>query len=307
MNLIHNNYLRSSGNGTSWSVEIDPPSRLVKSYFDETIVAAEMIWAQKQGTMYLCYSGGLDSEYALSVFRHLGMPVIPAIMRTQYNNHETQYAFKYCQNHNIEPLVIDLDYDDFVKSGQLLEIATAIKCSTWQVPSNMWLCSQLDGTVITGDSPPHLKKKDDVWFVDEEEYVYSQLTYFKNFGIHGTPFILNHTAEQMLSFLLDPTTQLLGNDQILGKLGNNSTKVHVYNNNDFFQLEQRVKQHGYEKVEKNLIFEHPDIQTVISTKEQWGGTSNHQFHKIVSDLLLGRTSTVSNKEEQHVQRSLEDF
>lgn len=291
MELIHNNYLRGSGRGPTWNVEIDPPSRPVKSYFEETIAAAEMIWGQKQGKLYLCYSGGLDSEYALSVLRYLGMQVTPVIMCTAYNNHETRYAFDYCRSHKIKPLVIDLDYDNFVKSGQLLEIATEMNCAAWQIPSNMWLCSQLDGTVITGDCPPHLKKKDNEWYVDEEEYSHSQLTYFKKYGVFGTPFFLNHTAEQMLSFLIDPTIELLGNDRIPGKQGSHSSKVHVYNNNGGnFKLEPRVKQHGYEYVEKAEIYNHPDIQTVNSWKEKMYGSADYQYNYLVETLTNGYTA-----------------
>ena len=289
MDLIHNNYLKASGNGDTWTVEINPPSRLTKSYFDETIVAAEIVWEQKQGPVYLCYSGGLDSEFALGVFRHLGMPVVPVIMRTQYNDYDMKYASKYCENNNLEPLIVDLNFDKFVQSGKLLDIATDMECATWQVSANMWLCSQLDGTVITGDSPPYLKRVNDVWYLVEEEYAYSQLKYFKKHGVYGTPFFLNHTAEQMLSFLLDPTMQSLAGDQILGKMGSHSSKVHVYNNHAF-QLEPRTKKHGYEQVEKSSIFDHPDIHAVIHKKDKWLGDSYHQYHDTVSNLLAGRTS-----------------
>jgi hypothetical protein len=292
MELIHNNYLRGSGHGATWNVEIDPPSRPVKSYFEETIIAAEMIWAQRQGPLYICYSGGLDSEYVLSVFRHLGMQVTPVIMRTAYNGHETQYAFDYCKDHKIKPLVIDLDYDNFVKSGKLLEIATSMECAAYQIPCNMWLTSQLDGTVITGNDPPHMKKKEDgLWYLDEEEIIHSQFNYFKKHGVYGTPFFLSYTPELMLSFLMDPTMQLLANNGIQGKLGTNSTKVYVFNNNDgAFKLSNRIKQHGYEQVEKSEIYNHQDIQIVNTWKEKWYGSSDHQYHKVVNTLQNGYTA-----------------
>jgi hypothetical protein len=292
MELVHNNYLRGSGHGDTWNVEIDPPGRPVKSYFEETVIAAEMIWENRQGPLYICYSGGLDSEYALSVFRHLKMPVTPVIMRTAYNGHETQYAFNYCKNRKIKPVIIDLDYDNFVESGQLLEIATEMKCAAYQIPCNMWLISQLDGTVITGNDPPHMKKKDDgLWYLDEEEIIHSQFNYFKKHKIHGTPFFLSYTPELMLSFLLDPTMKLLANNGIQGKLGTNSTKVHVFNNNQgAFKLENRVKQHGYEQVETSEIYNHPDIQTVNTWKEKWYGSSDHQYHKVVETLQNGYTA-----------------
>lgn len=292
MELLHNDYMRSTGHGSSWSVTIDPPTRPIKSYYEETVIAAEMIWAQKQGTLYLCYSGGLDSEYVLSVFRHLKMKIKPVIMRTAYNSHETVYAFEYCKNNNIKPIVIELDYDKFVESGQVLEIAKKMKSAAWQLSANMWLASQLDGTVITGNDPPHMrKKKDGLWYLDEEEIIHSQFRYFKKYGVYGTPFFLSYTPELMLSFLLDPTMRLLANNGIPGKLGTNSTKVHVFNNNGgAFRLENRTKYHGYEHVESSPIYLHPNIQTVESFKDKWLGSSDHQYHMVVEKLSSGKKS-----------------
>jgi hypothetical protein len=292
MELLKNNYMRGHGHGDTWTVEIDPPTRQVKSYYEETCIAAEMIWAERQGPLQLCYSGGLDSEYVLSVLLALGMNVETVIMRTQYNEHETKYAFKYCEERNIKPTVIDLDYDKFVESGQLLEIATNMESSMWALAANMWLCSQLDGTVITGNDPPHMQKKSDgLWYLDEEEYIHSQFNYYKKYNIYGTPFLLSYTPELMLSFLLDPTMVKLANNEIPGKLGTNSTKVHVFNNNNGnFELENRPKLHGYEKVVSSPIYNHPDIQKVRTYQDKWMGRSDHQYHTVVERLQNGKTS-----------------
>jgi hypothetical protein len=295
MQLVDNNYLRSSGNGPTWTVEIDPPRRSVKSYYEETLIAAEMLWERKQGKLQLCYSGGLDSEYVLSILLKFGMTVEVVIMRTQYNYHETQYAFKFCEAKNITPTVIDLDYDKFVESGQLLEIAESIKCAAFQIPCNMWLASQLDGTVITGNDPPHLKlnPKDNLWYLDEEEIIHSQLAYWNQHGLDGTPFLLSYTPEQMLAFLVDPAIEKLANHGFPGRLGTNSTKVEVFNRGTGFNLEQRIKQTGYEHVETSPIFQHPDIQTVVSRKDRWLGTSDHQYHKVIKTLSAGLTSSAT--------------
>ena len=52
---------------------MDPPSRAVGTYFEETIKTAELIWEQKSGPLHLCYSGGLDSKFVLAVLRHIGI------------------------------------------------------------------------------------------------------------------------------------------------------------------------------------------------------------------------------------------
>lgn len=287
--LLDNNYIKTSGSGSTWNVEITGPSRPVKSYYEETVIAAEKLWSQKTSPLYLCYSGGLDSEYVLNVFLQLGMNIQPVIMRTQYNHPETKYAFKLCDEKNINPIVIDLDYDKFIESGKFIEIATQTKCAAYQYIANMWLTSQIDGTVITGDSDPHLFLNEGKWYIDEIEPTYTQFEYFKRNNIEGTPFFLSYTAEQYLSFLLDPTIQQLANNEIPGKTGSYSSKVHVYNNQNKFTLEQRTKLTGYELVETSHIFNHPDIELVNSWKSTMWGSCNFEYHTLVNRLTYDNT------------------
>ena len=298
MDLLYNNYMRSTGNGPTWCVEIDPPSRPVLSYWEEVKIACGLIYEQRTAPLQLCYSGGLDSEFVLATLLDLDIPVEVVIMNTQYNYHETKYAFKFCEARNINPTVVDLNYDWFVESGTLIEIAESMKCAAWQIPSNMWLAQQLTGTVITGNDPPHMKlnKHDNLWYLDEEEIIHSQLNFWRNRDILGTPFLLSYTPESMLSFLIDPTMEKLANHGFPGKLGTNSTKVNVFNKLSNYNLEQRTKQHGYEIAERSPIFNHPDIQTVISWKHRWKGTSDHQYHDVVTKLNSGQSSKALTSE-----------
>ena len=170
MAIIYDNYIDGTGNGPTWHVKIRPPSRIVRPYYRETALAAELIWEKKLGKIHVCLSGGMDSEYALAVFQSLGMEAIPVILRTKYNAHDIKYAFKYCENNNLSPIVIDLDFDYFVKSGQFLDIATKTNCAAYQYIATMWLTNLIGGTVITGETDPHLYLgKDGKWYVDEIE------------------------------------------------------------------------------------------------------------------------------------------
>lgn len=303
MKFLDDDYMISYGAGDTWTVEINPPRRPVKTYYEEACIAAEMIWAQKQGKLYLTYSGGLDSEYVLSVFLSMGMDIQPVIMNLKsadgsvvYNDHESKYAYKFCTAKNLNPIVIDLDFDEFVKSGQLLDIAESIKCSSVSLPASMWLVSQLDGTVLTGNDPPHLilNQKNNLWHLDEEELIHTQFRYWKNNNVYGTPFFLSYTPELMLSFLLDPTIEKLANHGFPGKLGTNSSKVHVYNNGSGFNLEQRVKQTGYEKIFQSDIFKHTDCQTITSWQPLYWGSSDHQYHDVINKLSNGMKSVGIN-------------
>jgi len=291
MELIYNNYLRGSGHGANWQVAVDPPTRPVKSYYEEVCIAAEMVWAQKLGTMYVSLSGGLDSEFVLAVLLSLKMDVTPVIMRTQYNHPEISYAFKFCEKNNLTPVIFDLDYDDFVKSGKMMDYCLSMKCSSPWHASNAWVLCQLDGTVLTGNDPPHMKKKDDgLWYLDEEEKIHSQLRAFRKNNIHGTPYLLSYTPEAMYAFLTHPTMVTLANNRLAGKTGTNSSKIRVFNTNKGkFQLEQRIKKNGYESISNTEIATHPDFQT-IKGWDHWRGSSDHQYQELIKTLSSGKTS-----------------
>ena len=303
MNFLDNDYMTSSGQGDTWTVQINPPRRPVKSYYEEACIAAEMIWEQKQGKLHLTYSGGLDSEYVLSVFLSLGMDIQPVLMNLKsddgsvvYNHHEIKYAYKFCESWNIKPTIIDLNFDEFVRSGQMLSIAEPIRTCTVMMPASLWLVAQIDGTVLTGNDPPHLilNRQDDQWYLDEEEIIHTQFRYWRDKKIEGTPFFLSYTPEMMLAFLTEPTIHKLANHGFPGKRGTNSSKVHVYNNGTGFNLEQRVKQTGYENVMRSEIFQHPDCQTIESWQSKYRGSSDHQYHDVVFKLSNGIQSTGIN-------------
>jgi hypothetical protein len=171
----------------------------------------------------------------------------------------------------------------------MLDIAKSILCGAWQIASNMWLTSQLDGTVITGECPPHLKKVENIWYHDEDQIYHSTVTYFKNNGIYGTPFFMNYTAEMVYAFLTDPTITNLANNRIYGKLGSHSSKVHVYNNNgNSFVLENRTKLHGYETVKDSPIFQHKDISFLTGMQSEWWGLSDTEYHSMIDTLKSGQ-------------------
>ena len=92
-----NNYVVPGGTGDNFTVTFNSMPTNFDNYFIETCKAAEEIYNLKQGKFYILYSGGLDSEYAISVFLHLKMDVIPVIinLNPNYNNFDTVYAINF--------------------------------------------------------------------------------------------------------------------------------------------------------------------------------------------------------------------
>lgn len=277
MNLVHNNYLRPSGSGNNFTIDIDPVSNSnFLNYFTASKEAAQIIADNRQGKLYLMYSGGVDSEYTLTLFRSLNIPVIPVIVKLfpEYNAHDVAYAFKYCEKHSVTPLVFDLNFDNFVKSGEMYRISMAMHCSKFQYAATAYAASQLNGTVLCGDGEPYIRpdpitKK---WNVMIHEYEYGLATYFKLNNIYGTPHFNRYTKEMYYGFLKDTRMLELASNQHPKKLGSFSSKWIIYNRDSGFNLEERPKYHGYENIEKQLIFNDESfelIETIIG--QQYNG------------------------------------
>lgn len=258
MNLLKDNYLKLLT--APFSLTFDPLPKFTKNFYAESITAAEIIYAQKQGQLYLMYSGGLDSEYTLSLFLSLGMNITPVIIRLcpDYNIHETQYAFDYCASKNITPIIIDIDFDHFVKSGKMLELATQMKIGIYHYSAIAHSILNLDGTIIMGDGEPYIKNRNNSWFVEIYNYEFGIGNFFKQNNILGTPYFLRYTKEMMISFLKHDIIKDLASNKIVGKLGSNSSKIYVYNDSGF-NLKPRQKLHGYEVIETSEIFKHEDF------------------------------------------------
>jgi len=288
VDLIYNNYLKSHGHGDSFRVDIGPATRPIKSYYEETLLTVENIYNSCNEKLYLLYSGGMDSEYVFSILLQLGIKFTPVIIKLNpnYNNHDLKYAFDFCESKGITPQIIDIDFDKFVQSGLIVDIARSIKSSGYQIPATMYAASKLDGFILLGNDPPYMKLNQltNTWQLEELELIHSILNYFKQYPVKGCPFLLSYTPEMMLSFLKDPTIVNLVNHRYPGKLGTNTSKVYVYNNGSNFNLLNRPKYTGYENIETSSIFQHENLQIFKDFSKVWGGAYYENYHDVISRL-----------------------
>lgn len=283
MQLSKDNYISRSGNGENFTVDIKHlPVAL--DYFKATVSAAEEVYNQRVGKFHLMYSGGVDSEYALSTFLHLKMDVIPVIINLKgYNTFDTDYAFNYCEGKGLKPLVIDIDFDKFVTSGKILEIAYLAKSDKFQRCATAYAAGLLDGTVICGDGEPYIRLDPETkkWNLTIYEHDYAVANYFAAAGIYGTPHFNRWHPKMFLSFLLDERIDSLAKNVVHGKLSSESSKFIVYNRNSPFQIPSRPKYHGYELIEKSPISSHENIEMINSFSSTWGGVFSTDYYKFI--------------------------
>lgn len=287
IDLVKDNYVRQVGSGSTFNVDIDPLPLITSTYFKESLKAAEEIYNKRSGQLHIMYSGGIDSEYALRVFIELKMDVVPVIIKlSNYNVHDISYAFKFCQQHDIIPKVINIDFDQFVKSGQMVAIAKQIKSSVYHRSATVYAAGQLDGTVLFGDGEPYIKLNVDtnVWQVLMEEHEFSMGNYFKQQGIYGTPYFNSYTPAMMSAFFNSTRMKELASHLHPGKLGSNSSKQVIYNTDNNFNLQVRPKYHGYEHIETSDIFNHDEFKEFESLTEKYGGIYQEDYTTFIKRL-----------------------
>jgi hypothetical protein len=284
--LSKNNYIRRSGNGPTFNIEIDPLPSSFDSYFVESCRAAEEIYDLKQGKLHLMYSGGVDSEFMVSVFHHLGIDFTPVIVQLNpnYNTHDMKFAFDFCVAKGLNPTVIDINYDKFVTSGKMLEISLDIGCCLPHYSTTVYGISKIDGTVLLGDGEPYINNDNGTWNGEIFEYDYAVPNYFKKYNIPGTPHFNRYTPQMMASFLNDQRMKDLANNLLPGKLGSNSSKWVIYNNQSGLELAERPKYHGMEIIETKEIFQHEDFKTLEKTRDNWLGTWNKNYLEFMKEV-----------------------
>jgi len=301
MELTKNNYLYGTGSGETWHVNIDPPTRTVKTYFEETLEAVEYVYANKTGKFQVLFSGGLDSQYVCEVLLRLGMEFETIIIELKsndgipYNEYDYKWAYEFCDKKNITPTIYDLDFDKFIHSGKHLEMAESVSCCSPVVPTILHVASQLDGFTLLGNDPPYLRfeKDKNIWVLEELQYIHSLLRYYKKFNLNGCPYILEYTPEMMLSFLLDPSIVKLCTGGLPGKLGTNSTKSDVFNRGSNFNMpsydfknKTRVKQNGFKYVYSSPIAQHPNMQIFKEFAKKWNGEYLEPYADAVQRLSV---------------------
>jgi hypothetical protein len=290
IDLFKNNYYRQVGTGSKFSVEFDTISNTTVTHTEESKKAAIELYDLKQGELHLCYSGGIDSEFMVSVFIELGMPFTPVLFKynNNYNKHDLDYSLKFCESKKLTPLIIDIDFDHFVTSGRLLDVCKKIKTSTWLRSGVCEGISNLDGTVLLGDCEPYVNLDQETltwnFRIDEHEFAWGNL--FKQNGIHGTPYFGSYTPGKFISFLKNQRIQDIVNNKLPGKLGTITSKPIVYNSDNNFNLQPRPKYHGYEEIFNSELYVSGILKEIEKELEQYNNghyaVEIHKFIKMVT-------------------------
>lgn len=247
----------------TWRVAYGSPSGPLGNFREECHRAARLLASTHPSPIWLCFSGGLDSEVMVRVFIECGIPFRAAFLRFSQgeNDHEYEWTQRICRQLNVELKIFTLDLKQFFLSGAALDFADSAECSTPEMLATMWLSSQLEGSVVFGSGECFFVRENSdgfepglrmpyspycTWHLFEKESVGSWYKHFVRAGITGSPGFFQYTAEQIFSYCKIPIIENLLANRLYGKLSSTSSKLEAYR--QFWPLEARPKYNGYENL-----------------------------------------------------------
>lgn len=286
MTPLENNYWSFTGNGPTWKSSFAKWPTSHKSFYQESLRTAEKITDERVGQILVMYSGGIDSEYVLNVFRDIGAPVTPVLIRLSsgLNYHDFRYAGEYCDRNCLEPIIVDVDFEEFLESGKMLDITKEMQTHVYHYAALAHVCSQLDGTVVIGSGEPDIRlvPETNEWDVVLYEYDFALGRYFENHNIHGTPYFPIYTPEMMMSFLSHPRMKELAENKHPGKLSSVSSKYIIYTDESGYDIVRRPKYTGYEIIEQQKLSKHDAFLEIAELRKQHNGVHSENYFKFIS-------------------------
>lgn len=244
-------FIFRTSNEQRWWVNYGRCSRLPLDWRSECIIAAHGIRESTQRELWLCFSGGIDSEVVAESFRYARVPFRAAIMRfkNDMNIQDICWAIAYCEIHNVPYELFDLDIDEFFNSGEMMHFADLTQCPTPQLPSSMKLMdiiAKRGGYPILGSAECYLSRHKTGWYMYEREKIASLYRFLLKTGHSGQAGFFQWSPEIMFSFLVDPIVKNLVNDKIPTHKDTYYLKPEIYA--QYFKLQPRPKYTGFEKV-----------------------------------------------------------
>jgi len=227
-----------------WKIEYPSVKRKEHNFVSECVLAATEILSH--GTPMLMFSGGIDSETMVRAFLETNQHFDVCIVDYHgINQHDINYAFKFCDANNIKATVIKINLEEFwtTELGQYASLGQTFSpqlCTYMKAASNF-----PNHVVVIGGGENHLQLQDTEWCISEKERISSLHRFFINSNVKGWGGFFQSTPELIRAGITDPVMQ-----SILHSTEFTDSKD--FKGDFYFRtwgIEKRVKYTGFEKVQ----------------------------------------------------------
>jgi hypothetical protein len=145
---------RQEDKSIKFDISISPYKCEIDTFYNNAKrVALEM--SNSFSSLYLSYSGGLDSEFVLNTFVENDLKITPIIVSTPYNKREYEYALHFCYEKKIKPVLLKYNEVDIIEQLYKRTIRRGLYSLQGGVP--LIACDYANannGNLITGCGEP---------------------------------------------------------------------------------------------------------------------------------------------------------
>lgn len=248
-NFSHNNYIEYG-----WGEQLYGYRRNTKDKFwfkfnkctqhpldfrSECIRAVKLIYESTEKKILIHFSGGIDSEIICRAFIEANLPFEVCIWRYNHkiNQHDIEYAIRFCKEYDIKYTFFDMDILSFIQIDVFDIFKQKFFCHCWWSNVAKYVMSQMDGYQILGDghlnlnhdplglngfnkpsyippvliptkyykSPPVLEAK--TYKIVAESQHPEILSYLEQVGKEGCTGFFFYTPELLMSYIKDSFIQ----------------------------------------------------------------------------------------------------
>jgi hypothetical protein len=245
----------------SFKIWYSPCSRTVGAWTEEIKISAQMLADTAKRDIWICMSGGIDSEVVARTFKDLGIPFRALIARfnDNLNAHDIVYSQRWCEYHKVEYRIFDIDIVEFLKTGyqQYLD-QNLVSNNVFRYLSIELLkqVEELNGFGILGGKSVGIslrqvsENSDD--FSLHDDYDIGSLAvveWCRKNQLDHCAFFYQTSPEIHRAYLNDPVNQLLlANPYMLRSIASNSAAKTLMMRSHFPFAVPRAKFHGFEKI-----------------------------------------------------------
>lgn len=235
-----------------FDIEIIPTVTTVKSYYEELSNNAKCIRDMFTGELDLLFSGGIDSEVVLRIYKDLKIPINVFIFKYEnnYNHYEFNRAIQICESMGVSYKIIDFNVEKFFENDAY-DIWTKVYCNSSGWLPLMKMLDYLDNTPIIGSGDPYWVRTSRDWTTKHswnfeiDEGAKAWTAYCKSIDRSVVSDWYEYSPELLISHTNLPLIQDLINDKLPGKLSSFSSKS-VVHKQIWPDVEIRQKMIGFE-------------------------------------------------------------
>ena len=251
-------------NPTNFKIWYSHCQRAPTTWTEEIKKSAQMLASSTNRDIWICMSGGIDSEVVAKTFKDLGIPFRALIAQfpDKLNEHDIVYARRWCEHYNVEYKLIDFNMLDFIKHGHTKYLKDGLVSNNifrYFCIEMLQCIEDMNGFGILGGKSVGLGllQKDKDIIDPNNDPIYDSydigslapIEWCRKNNLNHCVFFYQTSSEIHKAYLNDPINQMLINNPYMlrASSANEAAKTLMMRSHFPFTV-PRTKHHGFEKI-----------------------------------------------------------